>query len=102
MAPWAVANQVPPSMGFSRKEYCSGLLFPSPGDLPSPGIGLGSPALQADSLPAEPPGNPLVVLQSFLLLPATNGSNKEFVLHGLGTRIYIDQGAWLWEHQALL
>ena len=44
--------------GFSREEYWSGLLFPSPGDLPDPGIELGSPALQADSLPAEPPGKP--------------------------------------------
>ena len=40
-------------MGFSRPEYCSGQPFPSPGDLPNPGIEPGSPALQADSLPAE-------------------------------------------------
>ena len=44
-------------MGFSREEYWSGLPFPSPGDLPHPGIEPGSPALQADSLPSEPPGN---------------------------------------------
>ena len=43
-------------MGFSRKEYWSGLPFPSPGDLPDPGIEPGSPALQADSFPSEPPG----------------------------------------------
>ena len=48
----------PLSMGFSRQEYWSGLLFPSPGDLPNPGIELWSPALQADSLPSEPPGKP--------------------------------------------
>ena len=42
-------------MGFSRQEYWSGLPFPSPGDLPNPGIELGSPALQADALPSEPP-----------------------------------------------
>ena len=47
--PWIVACQAPLSLGFSRQEYWSGLLFPSPGDLPIPGIG--SPALQADSLP---------------------------------------------------
>ena len=41
---------------FSRQEYWSGLPFPSPGDLPDPGIDPRSPALQADSLPAEPPG----------------------------------------------
>ena len=46
----------PLSIGFSRQEHWSGVLFPSPGDLPNPGIELGSPALQADSLPAEPPG----------------------------------------------
>ena len=48
--PWTMALQVPLSMGFSRQEYCSGLPFPSPGDLPNPGIEPASPALQADSL----------------------------------------------------
>ena len=43
-------------MEFSRQEYWSGLPFPSPGDLPSPGIEPGSPALQAGTLPSEPPG----------------------------------------------
>ena len=41
-----------------RQEYCSGLPFPSPGDLPNPGIEPGSPTLQADALPSEPPGKP--------------------------------------------
>ena len=36
--PWTVARQAPPTMGFSRQEYWSGLSFPSPGDLPDPGI----------------------------------------------------------------
>ena len=45
-------------MGFSRQEYWSGLPFPSPGDLPNPGIEPGSPALQADTLTSEPPGKP--------------------------------------------
>ena len=49
-------HQAPLSMGFSRQDYWSGLPFPSPGDLPDPGIELRSPALQADSLPSEPPG----------------------------------------------
>ena len=53
-----VARQAPLSMGFSRQEYWSGLLFPSP-DLPDPGIEPGSPILQADSLPSEPPGSHL-------------------------------------------
>ena len=50
--PWTVALQFPPSMEFSRQEYWSGLPFPSPGDLPDPGIKTGCPALQADSLTA--------------------------------------------------
>ena len=45
-------------MGFSRQEYWSGLPFPSPGDLPDPGIEPGSPTLEADALPSEPPGKP--------------------------------------------
>ena len=52
----AVAHQAPPSTGFSRQEYWSGLPFPSPGDLPNPGIEAGSPALQVDALPCKPPG----------------------------------------------
>ena len=56
--PWTVAHEAPPSMGFSRQEYWSGLPFPSPGDLPDPGIEPGSSTLQADALPSEPPGNP--------------------------------------------
>ena len=55
---WALAYQAPQSMGLSRQEYWSGLPFPSPGDLPIPGIEPGSPALQADTLPSEPPGKP--------------------------------------------
>ena len=47
--PWTVAHQAPRSMGFSRQEYWSGLPFPSPGDLPDPGIEPRSPALQADA-----------------------------------------------------
>ena len=46
--PWTVAYQVPPSMGFSRQEYGSGLPFPSPGDIPNPGIEPRSPTLYAD------------------------------------------------------
>ena len=49
-------HQASPSMGFSRQEYWSGLPFPSPGDVPDPGIKPRSPALQADALPSEPPG----------------------------------------------
>ena len=61
--PWTVACQVPLSMGFPRQEYWSGLSFPSPGDLPNPGIEPGTPALQADSLPTELSGKPHPPLQ---------------------------------------
>ena len=63
-------NQAPPSMGFSRQEYWSGLPFPSPGDLPDPGIKPRSPALQTDALTSEPPGKPL--------RPNTRGFDEEF------------------------
>ena len=52
--PWTVVCQAPLSMGFPRQEYWSGLPFPSPGDLPDPGIEPKSLALQADFFPAEP------------------------------------------------
>ena len=61
------------SMGFSRQEYCSRLPFPSPGDLPDPGIESGSPILQADSLLFEPPGKPNYVL--------SNGKKKSIILN---------------------
>ena len=53
-----LARQAPLSMEFTRKEYCSGLPFPSPEDVPDPGIEPGSFVSQADSLPSEPPGKP--------------------------------------------
>jgi len=58
--PWTVAYQGPLSVGFSRQEYWSGLPFPSPGDLPNPGIELGSPALQEGALLSEPPRKPFL------------------------------------------
>ena len=57
--PWTVTYRVLRSMGFSRQEYWKGLPFPSPGDLPNPGIEPGSPALQTDALPSEPLGKTL-------------------------------------------
>ena len=73
LTPWTIAYQAPPSMGFSRQEYWSGLPFPSPGDLPDPGIEPRSPALHADALPSEPPGKPLgVPLVSLCSLGVSN------------------------------
>ena len=62
------SHQASLSMGFSRQEYWSGLLFPSPGDLPSPGIELGSPALQADSLPSKLQGSSYPIINPWQLL----------------------------------
>ena len=64
----SIAYQVPLSMGFSRQEYFSGLPLASPGDLSDPEMDPGSLALQADSLPSEPPGKPylFVALQNSL------------------------------------
>ena len=56
--PWTAAHQAPLTMEFSRQEWWSGLPFPSPGDLPDPGVESRSSVLQADSLPTEPPGQP--------------------------------------------
>ena len=61
VTPWTVACQGPLSMGFSKQEYWSRLPCPPPGDLPSPGIKPGSPAMQADPLPSEPPGKPITL-----------------------------------------
>ena len=61
------------SVGFSRQEYWSGLPFPSPGDLPNPGIKPRSPALQTDALPSEPPGKPWAWVVNSNSFPAFPG-----------------------------
>ena len=68
VTPWTVAYQASPSMGFSRQEYWSGLPFPSPGDLPDPGIEPGSPALEADALTSEPPGKPKTYIRNLIII----------------------------------
>ena len=70
MTPWTAAYQAPPSMGFSRQEYWSGVPFPPPGDLPDPGIKLKSPALKTGSYHLSHQGSPavhLMLCNSFLL-----------------------------------
>ena len=56
VTPWTIAYQAPPSMGFSRQEYWSGVPFPSSGFLPDLGINPRALTLQADALLSEPPG----------------------------------------------
>ena len=68
--PWTVAHQAPPSMGFSRQEYWNRLPFPSPGDLPDPGIEPRCPTLQADALTSEPPGKPQLIPNTQQILNA--------------------------------
>ena len=62
--PWTIAYQAPLSVEFCRQEYWSGLPFPSPGDLPNPGIKAGSTALQVDSSSSEPPGDGHLLIPS--------------------------------------
>ena len=70
-------------MGFSRQEYWSGLPFPSPGDLPDPGIKSWAPALQADSLPCEPPGKPkrVVIWYDYPLTYGNDFVERVFYFH---------------------
>ena len=72
VTPRAVAYWVSPSMGFSGQGYWSGLPFPSPGDLPDPGIEPRSPALQADALPSEP------LVDLFKITKSYNCGNRVF------------------------
>ena len=82
--PWTVARQTPLSMGFSRQECWSGLPFPSPGNLPDPGIKPWSPALQADCLPTKLQGKSNAKMQTlhrnFLLCFSDNltGAGQTF------------------------
>ena len=72
VTPWTVAHQTPLSMGFLRQEYWSGLPFPSPGDLPDPGIEPASPELAGGFLTTELPGKPsLVVIISIIHITHT-------------------------------
>ena len=83
VTPWTVACQAPLSMRFSRKEHWSGLPFPSPGDLPDPGIEPRSPALEADPLVSEPPGKPRhsgMASFPFPSCPFPDGEGLEWVI----------------------
>ena len=66
--PWIVAYQASPSMGFSRQQYWSGLPFPSPGNLPDPGIEPTSPALAGRFFTSETPGKPYTYCLSILYI----------------------------------
>ena len=94
---WTIAYQAPPSMVFSRQEYWSGLPFPSPGDFPNPGsTPTGSPTLQADSLPSEPPGKHRMWVGSFEL-----GSDSNVSVCNAGDLGSIP-GSYFWDSQSHL
>ena len=65
MSDWIVAHRAPLSIGFPRQEYCSGLPFPSPGDLPDPGIKFESPALAGGFFTTELPRKPKMFPRPF-------------------------------------
>ena len=67
VTPWTVGRQAALSMGFPRQEYWTGLSFPSPGDLPDPGIERASPALVGGFFTTEPPGKPQVHSTALIL-----------------------------------
>ena len=77
--PWTIACQAPLCVGFSRQEYWSGLPFPSPGDLPDPGIRPGSPVLQAVSLPTELWGKPLSIFSDLEMNPTHGASGEKWL-----------------------
>ena len=87
VTPWTIAHQAPLSMEFSRQEYWSGLPFPSPGDLPYPGLKPRSPALQADTWPSEPPGNVLNFSKTGTNRNINN-RNYHYWIHIPGNRCY--------------
>ena len=90
--PWIVAHQAPLSMGFSRQEYWSGLPFPSPGDLPDPGMEPVSAAhllhWQVDSLPLSQQGSPYIHLQN----PGSDSCTREQLYTVLGWQDSLEEG----------
>ena len=88
------AHQAPLSLGFPRQEYWGGVPFPSPGDLPNPGIEAGFPTFQADTLTSEPPGKHsdrpgfyLYFHYSTTLHKRVNLLNPQFALFKMGLTI---------------
>ena len=84
VTPWAVACQAPPSMGFSREEYWSGLPFPSPGDLPDPEIEPTPPALAGGFFTTEPSGksfNTYFIVNAMIIFKCTEIALKNNTIH---------------------
>ena len=81
VTPWTAACQAPLCMEFSRQEYGSGFPFPSPGNLPNPGMEHRSPTLQADSLPSEPPGYTYVIPGMLLFFLVWLQKQPQYIQH---------------------
>ena len=99
VTPWTVAHLASLSIGFSRQEYGCRLPFPPPGDLPDPGVepmSLVSPALQADSLPAEPLHAPISLLASWTAHSLTNETNSKSLCESFGSVHKRYSSLWLW------
>ena len=108
---WTVTHHTPLFVGFSRQEYSSGLPFPSPGDLPDPGIKPRSSALQADTLTSEPPAATVAAaaaksLQSCLTLyDPIDGSPSGFLVPGILQARTLEwvaisfSSAWRWKEK---
>ena len=92
VTPWTAVCQAPPSLGFSRQEYWSGLPFPSPGDLRDPVIEPGSLTLYSDSLPSEPPGKSPSLLKNAQRI-RIGGS-----VQNAGHRILNQFPQWFWHN----
>ena len=96
VTPWTVACQAPLSMEFSRQEPGTfSRRFPSPGNLPNPGMKPGSPELQANSLPFEPPGKPTLKVgePKLILSKKTGGYSREDICanEGIEVTLFIGQ-----------
>ena len=89
VTPWTAAHQASLSLEFSRQENWSGLAFLSPGDFPNPRIEPSSPALQADSLPSEPPGKPFTLRKNSIY-----GLEQGPVLQTLPTELQVRADPW--------
>ena len=97
--PWTAAHQAPLSMGFPRQEYWSGLPFPSPGDLPHPGVKPASPvspARQADSLPLCPLSHQKTFC-SLPILPSSHPAAGNFSFYCLH-RSAFSRMSYSWNH----
>ena len=104
MTPWTAVHQAPLSMRFSRQRYWSGLPFPSPGDLPNPGIEPGSPALPAYTLPTELQGKPIGGYKIFYLIDSYEYDHfmyktvQTYVPFLLGWHLGVELLGYVWTH----